>query len=117
MSATPKKKYLQIFLSISDGDTLETVAVKAAKLITSVTREGFDTAKADDGYAVRFICERMETLEETAKRVAEEEAERVAYETARENDFREAEWTIAKTRTELDRIAMKYSSHPGRFIL
>ncbi len=95
MSATPKKKYLQIFLSISDGDTLETVAVKAAKLITSVTSEGFDTAKADDGYAVRFMCERMETQEEAD---------------ARESDPREVERTmVAKTRRELDRIARKYS--------
>ena len=100
MSATPRKKYLQVFLSISDGDTLETVAVKAAKLITSVTLEGFDTAKADDGYAVRFMCERMETQEEADAR---EEAE------TRDNDFREAEWTIAQTRAELERIARKYS--------
>ena len=95
MNATPKKKYLQLFLSISDGDTPETVAVKAAKLITMATREGFDTAKADDGYAVRFICERMETQEEAD---------------ARENDPREIERTlVAKTRRELDRIARKYS--------
>ena len=94
MSATPKKKYRSFYLSISDGDTLETVAVKTAKLITRATREGFDTARADYERVVRFICERMET---------QEEAE------ARENDLREAEWTIAKARAEMDRIALKYS--------
>ena len=94
MSATPKKKYRQFYLSISDGDTLETVAVKTAKLITRVTSERFDTANADDGYVVRFTCERMETQEEAD---------------AREADLREAEWTIVKTCAELERIARKYS--------
>ena len=58
------------------------------------TREGFDTAKADEERLVYFMCERMETQEEAD---------------ARENDFREAEWTIAQTRAELERIARKYS--------
>lgn len=94
MSATPRKISRPIYLTILDDDTLETVVANTTELITQATREGFDTVKADDGYAVRFMCERMETQEEA---------------NARENDIREAEWALAKARTELDRIARKYS--------
>ena len=95
MSATPKKKYLQMSLLILEGDTLEAVSAKVSGMVTRATREGFDTAKADEERLVYFACERMETQEEAD---------------ARENDPREIERAmVAKTRMELDRIARKYS--------
>lgn len=95
MSATPQRIERWFYLTISDGDTLETIRSNAETLRGKIADEGLDPhVMADCGDSchvnLEFRCLRMETQAEAD---------------ARENDPRE----IERTRSELERISKKYS--------